>query len=189
MNRAQSNSGIAILIALVLLMLHAGSGASFGQDNAKASDSSLVKGMRFSVELTGSKRFKPHGVILVKLRLKNTSRSRIYIFKHLGFGPGGFRVTILDSNNWGVRPNLIRESFPPPIGSKDDFQAIEPGKSFEEEFTIPLDFYEIVPGNYSLIVSFLSPVPALSDVPSGLKVLTSDDYFEAKPIGFKVLAP
>lgn len=189
MNRTQSKSRRAILIALMLLTATAGSRASYGQDNAKAPDTTLVKGVRFSVELIGSERIKLRDVISVKLRLKNTNKSRVYIFKHLGFGPGGFRIAILDANNRGVRPNFIAESFPRPLKSKDDFQAIEPGKSFEEQFTIPLDFYEIVPGDYSLIVSFLSPVPAASEVPSGLKVLTSDDYFEAKPIRFKVLAP
>ena len=126
---------------------------------------------------------------LLKFRFKNTNKSRVYFFKHLGFGPERFRISILDTNNRQVPRNFIAESFPPPLRSKDDFQAIEPGKSFEERITIPLHFYEIVPGDYTLTVSFLSPIPADRDVPTGLIVLTSDDFFRAKSIRFKVLAP
>ena len=66
-------------------------------------------------------------------------------------------------------------------------QAIEPGKSIEQQIQIPLDFYTIVPGDYSLRLKYVSPVAADS-VFDGLTVLTSDDdALEAKPIKFKVL--
>jgi hypothetical protein len=169
----------------LLVLLLAISSLSYGQDKPKT-DPSLVKGVRFSVELVGNERFKPGDAITLKLRLKNTNKSRVYLFKHLGLGIGGFRISILDANNRTVPRNFIAENFPPSVWTKNDFQPIEPGKLFEEQITIPLQFYEIEPGNYSLIVSFLTPVPAASDVPNGLTVLTSDDYFEAKPIRFKV---
>jgi hypothetical protein len=172
----------------ILVLLLAIPFLSYGQDKTKT-DPSLVKGVRFSVELVGSARFKPGDSISVKVRLKNTNKTRVYLFKHLGLGIGGFRISILDANNRTVPRNFIAESFPPTVWTKDDFQSIEPGKSFEEQITIPLESYEIEPGDYSLIVSFLTPVPAASDVPSGLLILTSDDFFGAKPIRFKVWAP
>jgi hypothetical protein len=170
---------------LILLLLLAVPFLNYGQ--GKRSDPSLIKGVRFSVEVVGSRRFRREDSIPVKFRFKNTNKSRVYFFKHLGFGPGGFRVTILDANNKQPGRTVIAESFPPPLRSKEDFQAIEPGKSFEDRFTVDLMSYDIEPGDYSLIVSFLSPIPAASDVPSGLTVLTSDDFFEVKPIRFKVV--
>lgn len=157
------------------------------QSKRDAEDPSLVKGVRFSVEIVGGNGFRRGDSIPVRFSLKNTKKSRIYLFKHLGFGPGGIRISILDANQRAVPRNFIAESFPPSVWTKEDFQPIEPGKSFEEQITISLKFYEIEPGNYSLIVSFLSPIPAASDVPSGLSILTSDDFFQAKPIKFRVL--
>jgi len=52
-----------------------------------------------------------------------------------------------------------------------------------------LNFYEIMPGDHSLKIAYISPVAA-DAVPSGLTVLTSSDgKLEAKPIRFKVLVP
>ena len=178
-----------MLISLMLLTTPAGARTAYGQKQAKEEDPSFLKGVRFSVQLIGSARLKPQDVISLKFSFKNTNKSRVYFFKHLGFGPGGFRISILDANNKQVPRKVIAESFPPPLGSKDDFQAIEPGKAFEEPLPIPLQSYEIGPGDYTLTVSFLSPVPDKRDVPSGLLVLTSSDFFRAKPIRFKVLAP
>ena len=174
---------------LTLLFLMAAAFISHGQSKQETADTSLVKGVRFSVEIGGGGRFRRGDSIPVRFRFKNTNKSRVYLFKHLGLGIGGFRITILDSNNKAVPRNFIAESFPPTVWTKDDFRPIEPGKSFEDQITIPLEFYEIGPGDYSLIVSFLSPIPAASDVPSGLSILTSDDFFGAKPIKFKVSAP
>jgi hypothetical protein len=173
-----------ILISLVLLVARAGC----GQEQAKE-ESSLVKGLRLSVELVGSELLKPRNIITVKLKLENTTKSPVYICKRLGFGPAGFRVTILDSDNRWVRPTFIAESFPDPVLSKDDLQPIEPGKSIEEQVQIPLDFYEIAPGDHTLKIGYVSPV-AVDAVPSGLIALTSDDgKLEGKPIRFKVLLP
>ena len=172
---------------LILVLLVAVPVLSHGQNKRNAVDTSLVKGVRFSVEIVGGNSFRRRDSIPVRFSLKNTNKSWIYLFKHLGFGPGGIRISILDSHNRAVPRNFIAESFPPSVWTKEDFQPIEPGKSFEEQIQIPLQFYEIEPGNYSLIVSFLSPIPAASDVPSGLSILTSDDFFQAKPIKFRVL--
>lgn len=172
---------LALLIAIPFV--------TYRQDKREESDPSVVKGVRFSVELVGKELYRQRDSIPLKLRLENTNKSRIYLFKHLGFGPGGFRISIVDANNRGVRPNFIAESFPPPVWTKNDFQAIEPGKSFEQQIQLNLQFYDIEPGDHTLFVSFLSPVPAAVDVPSGLSILTSSDYFEAKPIKFKVLYP
>lgn len=73
--------------------------------------------------------------------------------------------------------------------SKDDLQAIQPGKSIEQQIQIPLDFYEIAPGDHSLKIGYVSPVTA-DAIPSGLTVLTSNEgKLEAKPLRFKVLVP
>ena len=172
---------------LILVFLMTVPVLSYGQGKRKGSDPSFIKGVRFSVAIVGSRRFGRGSSIPVKFRFKNTNKSRVYFYKHLGFGMGGFRITILDANNKWVRRNSIAENFPPGTFTKEDFQAIEPGKVFEDQFTINLNFYEIEPGDYSLIVSFLSPVPGERDVPNGLRVLTSDDLFEVKPIKFKVV--
>lgn len=172
---------------LTLLLLVAVPALSHAQSKRESTDPSLVKGVRLSVEIVGGDGFRRGDSIPVRFNLKNTNKSRIYLFKHFGFGPGGIRISILDANNRAVPRNFIAESFPPAVWTKEDFQPIEPGKSFEEQIQIPLQFYEIEPGNYSLILSFLSPIPAASDVPSGLSILTSDDFFQAKPIKFRVL--
>ena len=184
------NSRKVVLITLALLVSPASSRVSCGQDQMKEQEASFVKkGLRLSVELVGSELLKPREAITVKLKLKNTSKSPVYIYKRLGFGPAGFRVTILDANNSWVRPTVIAESFPDPVISKDDLQAIEAGKSIEQQIQIPLDFYEITPGDHSLKIAYISPV-AEDAVPSGLTVLTSSDgKLEAKPIRFKVLVP
>ena len=182
------NVQMTILIALVLLITPAGSRVS-GQSQVKQEESSLAKGLRLSVELVGSELLKPREAITIKLKLENTSKSPVYIYKRLGFGPAGFRVTILNANRSWVRPTFIGESFPEPVLSKDDLQVIEPGKSIEQQIQIPLDFYEITPGDHTLEIAYISPVAA-DDVPSGLTALTSDDgKLKAKPIRFKVLVP
>jgi hypothetical protein len=184
MKDVQCHSRMVILIALFLLMAP----ASSGQDQAKE-DEFVKKGLRLSVELVGNNFLKQREAITVKLKLENTSKSPVYIYKRLGFGPAGFRVTILDANNNWVSPTFIRESFPDPVESKDDLRAIEPGKSIEQQIQIPLDFYDIAPGDHTLKIGYVSPV-AVDAVPSGLTALTSDDgKLEAKPIRFKVLAP
>ena len=99
-----------ILIMLMLILALGYSGVSCGQDQAKEEESLFVKkGLRLSVELVGSEILKPREAITVKLELKNTSKSPVYIYKRLGFGPAGFRVTILDANNRWVRPTFIAE--------------------------------------------------------------------------------
>lgn len=188
MKYIQCCSKIGILM-LVLAMLSVESPANGEQTKPKDQESALVKGLRLSAEMVGSELFTPQDIITIKLKLENTGKSRVYIHKQLGFGAGGFRLSILDANNKRVPPNVIRESLPTPVLSKDDLQAIEPGKCIEEQIEIPLPMYEITPGDYSLRVLYISPVAA-DAVPRGLMVLTSDDdKLEAKPIKFKVLAP
>lgn len=177
---------VAILTAFALML--ADGRANSGQEKEKAPDSSVIKGMRLSAELVGSDVLNPEQSITIKLKLENTSKSRVYLHKQLGLGPGGFRIGIRDANNSWVPPKLIRETFPSPAVSKEDLQAIEPGKSIEQQLQILLDHYEIMPGDYTLEVAYVSPV-APEDAMKGLIVLTSDDgKLEAKEIRFKVLA-
>jgi hypothetical protein len=179
---------IAILL-LVLVMVSADSFANCKQAKSKDPQTPIAKGLRLSVELVGSELLKPGGSIAVKFKLENTGKSPVYISKQLGFGAGGFRVAIVDANNNPVPPNFIRENFPAPVLSKDDLQAIDPGKSIQQQIEIPLEMYNITPGDYSLRVLYISPVAA-DAVTGGLTVLSSDDdALEAKPITFKVLAP
>jgi hypothetical protein len=71
--------------------------------------------------------------------------------------------------------------------TKDDLQAIDGGKSIEESIDIALSHYEITPGDFTLKISYISPV-ASDAVPTGLTVLTaSDGALEAKAIRFKVI--
>ena len=64
-----------------------------------------------------------------------------------------------------------------------------PVNPIEETISIRLRDYEIVPGDYTLKIEYVSPV-AVDAVPAGLVVLTSDDAtLEAKAIRFKVLVP
>ena len=87
-----------------------------------------MKGLRLSAEVA-TKVFKPTSTISVKLKLENTSEARVYIHKQLGFASGGFRIAILDSDKRWAPPNFIPETFPTPVLSQDDLQAIEPCKS------------------------------------------------------------
>jgi hypothetical protein len=174
---------------LVLAMLSVDSPANREQNKPKDQESSLVKELRLSAEMVGGELYSRQDSITIKLKLENTGKSRVYIHKQLGFGAGGFRLSIVDANNHRVPPNVIRESLPTPALSKDDLQAIEPGKCIEEQIEVSLPMYEITPGDYSLRVLYISPVAA-DAVPRGLTALTSDDdALEAKPIKFKVLVP
>lgn len=160
--------------------------ANRGQEKAKGPDSS-VKGLRLSAELVGDELFNPKETIRVKLKLENTSKSPVYLHKQLGIGAGGFRITILDTNNSWVPPNFVRETFPTPVYSKEDLQAIEPGKHVEQQIDILLDHYTIAPGDYTLKIAYVSPV-APEEATKGLTVLLSEDgTLEAKPIPFVVL--
>lgn len=179
---------MAIFAAFPFVIALADGRANAGQENAKAPDSSVIKGLRLSAELVGNHVVNPEQSITIKLKLENTSKSPVYLHKQLGLGPGGFRIGIRDANNSWVPPKLIRETFPAPAVSKEDLQAIEPGKSIEQQLHILLDHYEIFPGDYTLEVAYVSPV-APEDALKGLIVLTSDDgQLEAKGIRFKVLA-
>lgn len=178
---------VAILMLVWVVSVH--SPVNGKQDKPKDQESPVVKGLRLSTELVGSELLTLRDTITVKLKLENTGKSRVYIHKQLGFGVGGFRVAIVDANNGRVSPRFIAESFPTPVESKDDLQAIEPGKSIEEQINIPLHMYDITPGDYTLRLLYISPVAA-DAVPKGLTALTSsDDTLEAKPIKFKVLVP
>jgi hypothetical protein len=180
---------MAILTAFVLVVPAPDFRADGGQEKAKDSDSSVIKGLRLSVELVGDELFHPKNTITIKVKLKNTSKAPVYLHKQLGIGPGGFRITILDANNSWVPPNIIRETFPTPALSKEDLQAIEPGKAIEQEIDIALFHYEMMPGHYTLKVAYVSPV-APEDATRGLTVLFSEDgKLEAKPIRFKILLP
>lgn len=64
----------------------------------------VVKGLQLSVELVGDDLFRPSENITIKFKLKNTGKSPVYIHKQLGFGPGGFRLSILDANDQWVPP-------------------------------------------------------------------------------------
>jgi hypothetical protein len=158
------------------------------QEEAKGPESSIKKGLRFSAELVGHEVFNPRETMTIKVKLENTSKSRVYLHKQLGLGSGGFRITILDANNNWVPPNFIRETFPTPVLSKDDLQAVEPGKAIEQKIDIALQHYEILPGEYTLKVVYVSPVaPEVST--KRLTVLTSQDgQLEAKTMRFKILA-
>ena len=175
----------AIILVFVFAIAPAGFAAEYGQD--EHSDVVVKKGLKLSAELEGTELFNPKGNLPIKLKLENTGSSPTYIYKELGFGPAGLRISILDANNNWVPRSLIAERFPSPVLTKDDLQAIDGGKSIEESIDIALSHYEITPGDYTLRISYISPV-ALDAVPSGLKVLTSSDgALEAKAIRFKVM--
>lgn len=179
----------AIVITLVLTVASAGFQAKSGQGKPEESASVTVKkGLQLSAEVD-RELYKPTSIISVKLKLENTGKKPVYIQKQLGFGPAGFRFSILDDNNRWVPPNMLAETSPTPVLSKEDLQAIDPGKYIEETISLRLLDYEITPGDYTLKIKYVSPV-AVDAVPTGLTVLTSDDgSLEAKPIRFKVLVP
>ena len=178
----------AIVLGLMVLIASADFSAVSGQDKPNESEAPIKKGLRLSAELDGEM-FKPQSVVTLKLKLENTGKSPVYIYKELGFGPAGFGMTILDaSDNW-VPPRIIRDTFPAPVLAKEDLQAIKPGKAIEEKIRISLSNYEMVPGDYTLKIEYISPV-APSSVTRDLAVLTSDDGpLEAKAIRFKILVP
>ncbi len=179
---------MVILTAFALVIMPPVFRADCGQEKAKDSNSGVKKGLRLSAELVGDELFNPGETMTIKVKLENTSKSRVYLHKQLGLGSGGFRITILDANNSWVPPNFIRETFPTPVLSKDDLQAIEPGKAIEQKIDIVLQHYEMVPGDYTLKVAYVSPV-APDVATNGLTVLTSQDgKLDAKPMRFKILA-
>jgi hypothetical protein len=177
----------AILVIFAFSIVASEVPLKHGQDKPKESDLSTKKGLRLSAALEGEL-FTPKSILSVKLEIKNESKSTVYIYKQLGFGPGGFRLTILDANNSWVPPNLIRETFPDPVLSKEDLKTIGPGKSIEETIEIHLRDYEITPGDHTLKIEYVSPV-APSPVTDGHVVLMAGDGpLKAKDIRFKVLA-
>ena len=179
----------AFVTAFVAIIALASCRTTSGQDNPSDSDPSIKKGLRFSVEHASGNILKPTSVIPVVLKLENTSKSDVYIYKELGFGPAGFSITILDGNENWVPPKLIAEQFPSPVLGKEDLQVIKAGKAIKETIDIRLRNYEITPGDYTLKIAYRSPV-APTPVTDGLTVLTSDDGpLQAKPIRFTVLAP
>jgi hypothetical protein len=178
----------AIVIAFILIIAPTDFQGQSAEKELQDPESVAVKGLRFFAEVE-RELFRPTSTISVKLKLENTGKSPVYIHKQLGFGAGGFRLTILDDGNRRVPPNMLAETLPTPVLSKEDLQAINPGKSIEEKIDVRLLDYEITPGDYTLKIRYVSPV-AIDAVPTGLIVLTSNDGpLEAKPIRFKVLVP
>lgn len=178
-----------MVIALVLILAPADFRDTSGQDKPKDPQASAIKkGLQLSAEIE-RELFSPTSIISVKLKLQNTCKEPVYIYKQLGFGSAGVRLEILDESKRWVPPHMRAESFPTPVKSKADLQAIEPGKAIEEKISVRLLDYEITPGDYTLRIRYMSPV-AIDAVPAGLTVLTSDDGpLEAKLIRFKVLVP
>jgi hypothetical protein len=176
-------------VAMILLLVLGPASPTFyatrGQDERPESDTAIRKGLRLSAELR-THVFTPDSSMAVKLRLQNTSKSLIDLHTEIGGGPGGFYVTIFDAQNSRRLPNMIAESFPPPLLSIKDLQAIPPGKSLDYTLELPLSRYELTPGEYTLWIDFTSPVPK-SEVTKVLNVLTSSDGpLSVKPIHFKV---
>ena len=86
------------LTALVVVVALAGFHTTSGQDQSNDPDPGVNKGLRFSVDHASGNILKPTSVITVILKLENISKSDVYIYKELGFGPAGFSITILDGN-------------------------------------------------------------------------------------------
>ena len=180
---------MAILTVFALVITLPYFPVNSGQEKAKDSDSSVIKGTRLSAELVDDDLFNLGDTIAIKLKLENTGKSPVYMHRQLGFGAGGFRITMVDANNDWVPPKFIRESFPTPAVSKEDLQVIEPGKAIEQRIEILLDHYEVGAGDYTLKIAYVSPVKP-DAVPRGLIELSSEDgKLQAKPIRFKILVP
>ena len=122
----------AIILAVIILIASAGFSALSGQDKPIESEAVIKKGLRFSAELDGEM-FKPQSVLTLKLKLENTGKSPVYIYKELGFGPAGFAMTILDANDNWVPPRIIRETFPAPVLAKEDLQQLSQVKPLKKK--------------------------------------------------------
>ena len=151
-------------------------------------DPAVKKDVRFTAELLNGGRFWPESNLSIKLKLENIGKTKVYLYKEFGFGPAGFRVALIDKDDRELRPTgVLAESFPMPVETTKDLQVIEPGKAIENVIQIQLSNYDVTPGDYSLVIDYLSPVDAAVPATRGLKVLTfSDGLLEAKVIRFKV---
>jgi len=176
-----------LALVFVLVGTHGKLSAQGERDDQQERKLPVVrKGLLLSTELVGE-RFKQDGILKLRVKLENTGDKPICIHKQLGFGAGGFRLTITDDKGRWIPPRFARDTFPAPVQSKADLQTIQPEKSIEQEITIDLSDYAVTPGDYVLMLKYISPVP-VDAVTGDIRALTSDDgALEAKPIRFKVV--
>lgn len=103
---------MAILTVFALVITLPYFPVNSGQEKAKDSDSSVIKGTRLSAELVDDDLFNLGDTIAIKLKLENTGKSPVYMHKQLGFGAGGFRITMVMRTMIGFLRNSSENRFP-----------------------------------------------------------------------------
>lgn len=101
--------------------------------------------------------YRINGTVALEIQLKNIGMEPLLVDRWLGWAPGHTALRVVSRSGKDVHTNFIADEVPPPP-RKSDFVELKPGKSYVKEVDDIGTHLVNVPGTYTIVMKYLSPV-------------------------------